>query len=76
MDTLLFRAALVQHALCEPDAPIHDLVLRRDNTDGAGVIITDQIVSNRHTGVGDDLYSSSNQGRQLGGHYGLAVDLD
>ncbi len=53
--TLLFRAALVQHALCEPDAPIHDLVLRRDNTDGAGVIITDQIVINRHTGV--SLYS-------------------
>ncbi len=40
------------YALCEPDAPAHDLVLRLGYANGAGVISVEQIVTDRHTGVG------------------------
>ncbi len=90
MLTLLCRAALVHHALCEPDAPVHDLELRQGNI-GIGVIITDQVVTSHHTEVDPSSVILTTQivrqitpvtlGRGAGRHllvgrHGVAVDPD
>ncbi len=88
--TLLGRAALVHLALCEPDAPGHDLGLRQGNI-GIGVIISDQVVTSHHTGVDATSVILTTQTvrqitfvtrgrgadrRLLVGRHGVAVDPD
>ncbi len=88
--TLRWRAALVYLALCEPDAPVHDLARHRDNTENdAGGI--SQIVESHHTVVSPSsviqttpivrLIRGTTPGRGTGrrqsvGLHGVTVDPD